>query len=80
MVYCVAFGCKYKHVKGSGISFHSFPAAGPRSNGCITANVQTSHTQHLQTNYVPNISVIRKSLQYILKPILNMDMRILRPV
>ena len=32
MVYCVAFvGCKYKHViKGSGISFHSFPAAGPR--------------------------------------------------
>ena len=30
MVYCVAFECKYKHVKGSGISFHSFPAAGPR--------------------------------------------------
>ena len=30
MVYCVAFGCKNKHVKGSGISFHSFPAAGPR--------------------------------------------------
>ena len=30
MVYCVAFDCKYKHVKGSGISCHSFPAIGPR--------------------------------------------------
>ena len=44
MVYFVAFGCKYKHVKGSGISFHSFlQQALEGNNGCITANVQTTY-------------------------------------
>ena len=59
MVYCVAFGCKYKHVKGSGLSFHSFPAAGPRRKQwvhyCKCADFTlTSFTGRLCSNHFSN--------------------------
>ena len=84
MVYCVAFGCKYKHFEGSGISFHSFPAAGPtkkkKVHYCKCADFTCTIYRQTIYIYVPTILVIGNSLQYILKPRLNMDMRIIRPV
>ena len=60
MVYCVVFGCKlYKHVKGSGLSFHSFPAAGSRrkqwAHYCKCADfTDATFTSKLCSNHFSN--------------------------